>query len=272
MRPTSTKTFYFQSDAHSLGGSIEHPSPKMIASQAHSSLPAVGGHVATSTGAFDHDSIVSCRAAYTRASGRQQKTDGPWSMVITSVIEGLNILEVVTADRIVAQLSIEHAVGLKFPRISFAGSRFDGLRVAGHEVRPVMNPKYMTLRNEEDVPMERTEFQQASRAQGRKLLKTADALKVKWVRERYGWMDSNPKPGEDRCVLCSLVDSVDQATPGRSFGHILEIPEFGRIFLGEFTPSYGSVRLSMIRAELGCSVQGNMSAAVVGGGGATFPP
>jgi hypothetical protein len=272
MRPTCTKTFYFQSDAHSLGGFVEHPSRKMIPSQAHSSLPAVGGHVTTSTGAFDHDSIVSCRAAYTRVLGREQKTDGPWSMVTTSVIEGLNILEVVTADRIVAQLSIEHAPGLKFPRISFAGSRFEGLRVAGHEVRPVMNPKYMMLRNEDNDPMDRSEFQQASRKQGQDLLETADALKVQWVRDRYGWMDSDQKPGEDRCVLCSLVDGVDQATPGRSFGHILEIPEFGRIFLGEFTPSYGAVRLSMLRAEMGCSVQGNMSAAVVGGGGGTFPP
>src|SRR5271163_2261481 len=125
MRPTSTKTFYFQSDAHSLGGFVNHPSQKMIASQAHSSLPAVGGQVTTSTGSFNHDSIVSCRSAYTRVSGREHQTDGPWSMVVTSVVEGLNIMEVVTAERVVGQVSIEYAKDGKFPRISFAGSRFE---------------------------------------------------------------------------------------------------------------------------------------------------
>jgi hypothetical protein len=272
MRPTSTKTFYFQSDAHSLGGFVQHPSQKMIPSQAHSSLPAVGGHVTTTTGAFDHDSVVSCRTAYTRVSGREQGEEGPWSMVTTSVIEGLNIMEVVTADRIVGQVSLQYAKGVRFPRISFAGSRFDGLRVAGRDVVPVMNKKFMTLQCEDEDCLSLKEFQKESREQGRNIIKSAKTKKVKWVLDRFSWMDSQPKPGEDRCVLCSLVDGVDQGVPGRSFGHVLEVPEFGRIFLGEFTPSCGSVRLSMIRAELGCSIQGNIVAGVVGGGGGTFPP
>jgi len=272
MRPTSTKTFYFQSDAHSLGGSIDYPSPTAIPSQSHSSLPAVGGHVVASTGAFNHDSIVSCRAAYTRTTGREQQTDGPWSTVVTSVIEGLNILEVVTAERVVAQMSIEYAKDGKFPRISFTGSRFDQLRVAGHDVVPVMNKEFMTLRGEGDDPLLQNHFQKISRVQGKKIVQSANSKTSKWVIDRFSWMDSDPKPGVDRCVLCSLVDGVNHAVPGRSFGHVLEIPEFGRIFLGEFFVSHGVVRLSMIRAELGCSVQGNVSASVVGGGGVTVPP
>jgi hypothetical protein len=272
MRPTSKKTFYFQSDAHSLGGSITHPSQKMIPSQAQSSLPAVGGHVTTSTGAFNHDSIVSCQASYTRASGTEHKTDGPWSMVVTSVVEGLNIMEVVTAERIVAQVSIEYSKDAKYPRISFAGSRFDQLRVLGYDVAPVMNPTFMMPRGEGDKQLSHELFHKNSRAQGKKIVASAPAKTHQWVRDRFGWMDSDPKPGEDRCVLCSLVDGVDPKFPGKSFGHALEIPEFGTIFLGEFFPSRGSVRLAMILAELGCSVQGNISASVVGPGGGGYPP
>jgi hypothetical protein len=271
MRPASTKTFYFQSAAHSLGGFFKHPSSKLIPSQAHSSLPAVGGHVTTSTGAFNHDSIVSCRTAYTRVSGREQQTDGPWSMVTTSVIEGLNILEVLTAERIVAQVSIEYSKDGKFPRISFAGSRFEQLRVAGCDVAPVMNEKFMTLQNEGDEPLAYEQFRQTGRGQCHNMIKSADSKKVKWVRDRFSWMDSDPKPGEDRC-LCSLVDGVNQAVPGRSFGHVLEIPEFGRIFLGEFFPSHGSVQLSMIRAELGCNAEGNMNISMLDTGGRMVPP
>jgi hypothetical protein len=275
MRPVSTKTFYFQSDAHSLGGFVKHPSQKMISSQAHSSLPAVGGHVTTSTGAFNHDSIVSCRAAYSRVSGREQQMDGPWSIVATSVVEGLNILEVVTAERIVAQTSIEYSKDGKFPRISFAGSRFDQLRIAGHDVAPAMNAKYMGLRGEGEEPLSKKYFHEASREQGRKLIKSTGGDRAKtsgWIRDRFSWMDSDPKPGEDRCVLCSLVDGVDQTVPGRSFGHVLEIPEFGRIFLGEFFVSHGTVSLSMIRAELGCNVEGNLNISMLTTGGHTVPP
>jgi hypothetical protein len=272
MRPTSTKTFYFQSDAHSLGGSVTHPSQKMIPSQAQSSLPAVGGHVTTTTGAFNHDSIVSCQASYTRVSGIEHQTDGPWSMVVTSVIEGLNIMEVVTAERIVAQVSTEYSKDEKYPRISFAGSRFDQLRVLGHDVAPVMNPTFMMSRSEGDEKLSHELFHKNSRQQGKKIVASATVKTPQWVSDRFGWMDSDPEPGEDRCVLCSLVDGVDPKFPGKSFGHILDIPDFGRIFLGEFFASHGTIRLSMIRAELGCSVQGHMSAAVVGTGGVMVPP
>jgi hypothetical protein len=272
MRPTCTKTFYFQSEAHPLGGSLTHPSQKSIPSQAHSSLPGVGGHVTASTGTFNHDSIVSCRAAYSRVSGREHQTDGPWSMVVTSVVEGLNLMEVVTAERVVAQISLEYAKDGKFPRISFAGSHFDGLRVGGHDVVLEMNPSFKTLRTQADERLQPKDFQKTSREQGRKVIESAHPKTDKWVHDRFSWMDTDPKPGEDRCVLCSLVNGVDQAVPGRSFGHVLEIPEFGRIFLGEFFPSHRSIRLSMIRAELGCNVQGNMNISMLSTGGHTVPP
>jgi hypothetical protein len=270
MRPDCKKTFYFQADGHSLGGHIKQPSAKMIASQAHSSLPAVGGDVTTSTGAFSHDSIISCRATYTTISGREHKSDGPWSMAITSVIEGLNILEVVTAERIVAQINIEHSVGNKYPIVSFVGSRYEQLKVSGYDVEPKMNTKLLNVNGSGGNPVNHKLFQKVSREQGGKIVKSAVGADAKWVRDRFGWMDSSP--GEDRCVLCSLVDGVDPAIPGKSYCHVLEIPEFGRIFLGEFVSQQGSPRLSMIRAELGCSVEGHMSAAVVGGGGVMVPP
>ena len=74
--------------------------------------------------------------------------------------------------------------------------------------------------------------------------------------DRYGWMGSERKLGKDGFVLCSLVDGVDRAIPGRSFGHVMDIPDFGRIFLGELFVFPASVHLSMIRAELGCTDDG----------------
>jgi len=268
MRPTSTKTFYFEADAHSLGGFVSHPSQKMIPSQANSSLPAVGGHVTTSTGAFSHDSIVSCRSAYTRVSGREHEIDGPWSMVVTSVVEGLNIMEVLTAERIVAQVSVVYSKDQKHPEVSFAGSHFDGVRLGNRDLNPTMNPTLF----KGGGSLSHEQFQQISRTQGKAIVGCAKGSSSKWVRDRFGWMNTNQKSGDDRCVLCSLVDDVSHDIPGTPYCHAVEIPHFGRIFFGEFSSRPGSIRLAMVRAELGCNVQGNISASVVGPGGSGFPP
>ena len=52
----------------------------------------------------------------------------------TSVVENLNILNVVTADRVVAQVSTEHPREGYIPTITFLGSQFVNLRLAGQLV------------------------------------------------------------------------------------------------------------------------------------------
>ena len=75
-----------------------------------------------------------------------------------------------------------------------------------------------------------------------------------------------------RQVLCSLVDGVDRAIPGRSFGHVVEIPDFGRIFLGELLACRHSIQLSLIRAELGCGITGQTSGPTAAVRGVPYPP
>jgi hypothetical protein len=120
------------------------------------------------------------------------------------------------------------------------------------------------------VPITPTLFQETGRQQAAKLIKSvkaeSDQEALSWLTNRYGWMDSDRKLGKDGFLLCSLVDGVGGAIPGRSFGHVLEIPDFGRIFLGELLVSPSLFRISMIRAELGCTVHGggNGSCAAIG--------
>ena len=83
--------------------------------------------------------------------------------------------------------------------------------------------------------------------------------------------------GRDGCPysLSSLfhtVTAVDDVIPGRVFGHVIELPAFGRIFLGEIVASPDIVQLTMLRAELGCAVSGSASAASVNGNGNRVPP
>ncbi|MFY9939448.1 MAG: hypothetical protein WAK33_21375 [Silvibacterium sp.] len=277
MRFDAKKVFYFHTDANSLGGFIEKPFQKIVPSQASVSLPAVGGHVTRRTEAFNFEEIISCRAAYTRVSGREVEKDGPWSTLVTSVIEGLNILEVVTAERIVAQISVEYTREDGYPKISLAGSHFERLRLGGCEAFPRLNSSLLDAGRGGDASQSIVTwpvFQKTGREQASRLIDgiEGDRDTPQWVVERFGWMNSDRESGEDGCVLCSLVDGVDQAVPGRSFGHVVEIPDFGRIFLGELLVFPRSIQLSMIRAELGSSTAGAASAASGVVGGHMVPP
>jgi hypothetical protein len=274
MRSDVKRVFYFHAEANSLGGFIEKPLQKIVPSQACVSLPAVGGHAATRTAAFNFEEVVSCRSAYTRVTGQHSRQGGPSSTVVTSVIEGLNILEVVTAERIVAQISAEHPVDGGFPQVSFTGSRFEGLKIGGRDASPVLHSSFAEGAPKEGItwPL----FQKTARQQAAKLVKSAKGEEsgdaFQWVIDRYGWIAADRDSKAAGCVLCSLVEGVDRAIPGRSICHIVNIPNFGRIVFGEVLAFPASVQLFMIRAELGCATSGGMN--VCGGvvNGTTVPP
>jgi hypothetical protein len=270
MPSVSNKAFYFHAHASSLGGFLETPHKKVVPSQASVALPAVGGHATTRTEAFNCDEIVSCRAAYTRVTGGQATDNGPWSTLVTSVVEGLNILETFKAERMVAQVTVEHPKDGGNPAISLAGCHFDGLRLGGHDVSPTLNPKLFGVGSVDRI--EWPIFQQIGRDQAVRMVAKAKAGKnAEWVLDRFDWMTS-AKPKADGCVLCSLVDGIEQPVPGKAFGHALEIPHFGKIFLGELLVCRSSIQLSMIRAELGCATTGHLGMAMAEVSGSPIPP
>ena len=54
-------------------------------------------------------------------------------------------------------------------------------------------------------------------------------------------------------------------------GHILHVPDFGNIFLGEILISRVSAQLTMLRVEMGCMAEGTVSAASAFSNGQTMP-
>lgn len=279
MRSNAQKVFYYHADASSLGGFIEEPFEAIIPAASSISLPAVGGYAANRTEALNFKEIISCRSAYTRVSGRSIDEGGPWSTQVTSVVEGLNILEIVTAERMVAQISVEHPREGGESSISFVGSRFEGLRIGGSEVCPRLNSRLMGTGSEADNDSSRITWPallQTGHGQAREIVRSvtesASRSGWEWALQRYGWMDEKREQKKDGCVLCSLVDGVEGTVPGKKIGHFLEIPEFGRIFLAEIMAFPHSIQLTMVRAELGCNVHGKVSAASSHINGSTMPP
>jgi hypothetical protein len=195
------------------------------------------------------------------------------------VIEGLNILEIVTAERIVAQISVEHPREGNAAEVSFAGTHFEKLRIGGQEVCPVLNSRLMGTGTEADNDPSRIMWPallQTGHGQAREIVRSvtesASRSGYEWALQRYGWMEQKREQPKDGCVLCSLVDGVEGTVPGKTIGHFVEIPDFGRIFLGEIMAFPRSIQLTMVRAELGCAVHAQISASSAHINGSTMPP
>jgi hypothetical protein len=267
------KIYSLRGDANALGGYLEAPISKAIPSLAPVSLPVVGGFAFARTERFTLDEIISCSSAYTRVTGQECCEDGASAILVTAVIEDLNILEVVRADRIVTQLSITIPEGPGAIGICIAGTSFEGLRLAGQECQLTLSEALHRPRDPKADGGSLTceAVREAGRVQGETLLgdfKDGSEDAHQWVTRRHHRMTSAPPASGGGSALASVVDSVRVSGGCRSYGHIVDIPGFGQFILGELSVSCDSVQLVAIRAELGCCpVRGKFNILLAGGGG-----
>ncbi len=279
MQTDVKKVFYFHADANALGGFVDAPF-RVIHSQASVSLPSVGGYASVRANDFKFEEIISCRSTYTHVAGRPTKTNGPWTARVTAVVEGLDILGVLSAERAVARVFVEHPADGGPPKVSFAGSHFHKLRFLGKDVELSLNSTLLPAHHRGgDVYNEDESFTPEI---GWPVLwdvaqKQSSALRdisgvPAWAVERYGWLSSKQSAAEEGRAICSLVDRIETQSPAQTYGHLLEVPDIGRFFLAETMILPQSIQLTMIRAELGCKVAGQASAATARTNGSSYPP
>jgi hypothetical protein len=151
--------YHFHADAHALVGKLNLPFDEQIKEQA---LVTLDGHSQTlllegeerklkgkksqknyfSQQAKDYRlaNIISYSAAHTQVAGhRSDKNPNAFVTLATSSVEGLNVLNVVTADRVVAQIATTHFPEDYSPQVTFLGTHFENLRIAGHKTLPRLN-------------------------------------------------------------------------------------------------------------------------------------
>jgi len=271
------KSYTFQANANALGGHVLEPFRSIVPPQAQVSLPAVGGFATIRSGAFNLDEILSVSSAYTLVTGREvTEEDGAHATLATAVVEGFNLHEVVTADRIVAQVSITKPRNGGPHRISFGGTRFDGLRVAGQQLRPRVNAALASPKaadGDHGSPVNWPTFQHAASKQAASLVKSfeshPDKKAAAWAKLQHGWGTETTATGGHGTF--SLFDGFDVPDVPGTYGHIIDIAGFGRIHFGEVLITPHSLQYVSIRVELGCPVSGQAtgpSTQVAGGGGA----
>src|SRR5690348_7462642 len=94
---------------------------------------------------FRLENIISCSAFTTQATG-SEGPPGTFNTLITVSIENLNVLDMLTVDRISARLSsqyqIDDAGAFKYPWVIPLGSTLEGLRLAGAPYDLKLPPEY----------------------------------------------------------------------------------------------------------------------------------
>jgi hypothetical protein len=274
MKAPNKRVFHYHADANALGGVLQRPYQQVIASPTSISLAPSGGHASSRAESFRMNHVLSVSAAHTHVAGAEDEgPDGPWTSLVTAVVEDINILEVVTADRIVAQLSVKHPKVGHVPTVSLAGSSFVNLRVNGQPIEPQMNLSVLNVKQPEgqaSVSFHRhPDLLKAAARQSKAI--TSAAGSPQWLNFRYGWLASDQGVAERSYLHCSLVDEVRSAAPNTSYGHIVNIPDFGDLILGELIMDANSFHVTMLRAELGCMAQGTVTMATARSNGVGFP-
>lgn len=241
-----TSRFIYHAQGMALGGFLDRPMEEAIETQAAVSLPITGGYGTARSAHFRHRDLISFHSAHSHVSGRKSVDGSSFETLVTSVVEGLNILDVVTADRIVGRITASHPnEDNTEPCITPVGSHFVNLRVNGRE------PRFKWLANH---------FEECENYEGvtRRFAQNLESA-------GQGWREKDFFPVY---LAQDLTLDDDDPEQGRNF---LEIPHIGRIYLGELIVTRQTRRLTMLRVELGCPGKGSVCASSVEGDGHRIP-
>lgn len=279
----SLPVHYYHADAYVLEADIQQPTSEQVPKQGLVNLPENGEYQFKPVGPFRLKGVLSYSGGYTQVAGHPSSKGHGFTTLATSVVENLNVLDVVTADRVVGQISTEHPAAPsddaeqwdQVPSVTFLGTRFVNLRIGGHKVEidqdiHVVGPK----------PRDGISYFDDSSALNRLSRQFAHIRGMnnlpEWAEREFA-RDKDATHSQNKAEL-SLVKSINGA-PGETFGHVIDVPHFGRIYLGELEvtrqrPEANSslnetyeFHLRMIRLDMGCIGTGKTTVAALDANG-----
>src|SRR5271169_1653997 len=255
------RSHVYHAEAYVLSGQLEHPIKQTIEPYGRVALETRRESLVTQrVGETNVEGLISFKSGHTRVVGTQvrQKTDifgndhAGWVTLSTSVLEGFNVVDILTADRVVAQISTEHPMKHgHVPKVTFLGTRFENLRIGGYPVEVELDLGICGNKPEGDRPyledvdfLKRVEHQLDSIADSKGLPETLEkkcCAEIAYIDELKNRAnedaDSSAKGGRNGYskLECSLVKSIGPIPiPGvLTFGNVIFIPDFGTVSVAE---------------------------------------
>lgn len=268
--------FRFHGHAIGAGGRIHHPFNEFVEIQAASALPEVGGHGSATSSNFRYRNILRFDHAHTEVTGSQ--TNGPdgkpvHKSLIRSSVEGLDIMGMVTADRVELRL-VSFTDGEPEPCFKFTGSHFENLKIAGVPVKVHLAVDvFDRLHKHRDLLKSYRAKEEFHSLYHKATLK--DTLK-KAPERIQRWFQGPPEKGADLphvegVTRVSLLRQLEPETPVfKCWGHVIYIEGFGTIHLAEVHVSKHKRSVTMVRVELGSPVDGSLDVGTGSAGGSPY--
>ena len=126
--------FSFKGLALAAAGQITYPFVDTIEVQASSALPEIGGYGSANAIDFRYRDLIRFDLAHTHVIGSSINCcdDEPsHTTLLQASIEGLDVMGMITADRIVSRLMTSYKEGATEPSVKLIGTRFENLKIAG---------------------------------------------------------------------------------------------------------------------------------------------
>src|SRR5579863_10303625 len=123
-RPSSDPEHYYHADAYVLSADLKQPVQSDIRKQGLVELPEDGTYTYQPVPAFNIKGVLSYKSGYTQVAGHPSSKGHGFTTLATSVVEDLNVLDVVTAFCFNEQTTTEHPIDGQVPSVTFLGTRF----------------------------------------------------------------------------------------------------------------------------------------------------
>ncbi|HEX4604290.1 MAG TPA: hypothetical protein VH724_09870, partial [Candidatus Angelobacter sp.] len=261
----------YQASAFGVAGELLRPAQHSIGAQAATSLASGGGRGFDRVENFQLDGILSFRAAYTEVGGSHDGCHDVHTSYAFSVIEKLNIADIVKADKVVSRVSVYSPPEGSNAEASFdiTGSHFENLRICGHLID-------IKLATHEFHRLDTfTKFEKAHQSKkvdhlftlaGLRKLKAkelqdleAEYHALHGITDRVAaWKKSKGKKPATASYYCSAAGHLDLKkhvgadSELQGHGSIICVPKFGVIHLAEVVIHQHHRQMNMLRVEM-CS-------------------
>ncbi|MBS1830666.1 MAG: hypothetical protein JST93_35535 [Acidobacteria bacterium] len=255
-------SYLYHAQACAIGGSIVRPVMQNVNAPAASVLTSAGGYQTSIMENYKLENIISIRKAVTQVSG--SKGANAYNSFASVEIEGLNIENELTADRIVAKLSNTVPIGGDEPAFSVGGCLFVNLRIGGILVEPELAidlhtslSTFSALESAWDDAGNNNHS--ALRSAARQwYLPQADIDKQ--AASPNGFAIHPAEKTRNGRLRVSLLKGLKGEIPHLDRqGMTIHVPNFGKIHLCEMFIGKYSRTLTMLRMQLGSPVEGDES-------------
>lgn len=304
--PASTSTpagrlsrYFYHASAFGVSGEITRPLQQTIPVHAASVLASSGGHGFHDADKYELGRILSVGPAHTEVAGNFDEQHNTYTTYASSVVENLNVMDVVKADKIVSRITVycpANAQGKPgAATFSITGSHFENLRIAGHLIDAKLATE--TFHNRDcsyffpqspksgSTEPQKAQFDYANWLVGSKV--RASELEdgdhscdiVKDIFKRYQqWNQDGQTVNDGAAIWCSPANGLDvsaglKGSGLKNFGGIICVPRFGIVFLAELLVRKTHWQFNMIRVQMASSGDGSITGGgTMGGGGGGVPP